>query len=65
MDVLRRRAPTAQTWMAALLLQQHGYTVVLEKNGTGQLRARYDKPWVLFPDPPRPEALGENLTDQS
>lgn len=51
-DVLRRRAPTAQTRMAAMALQQHGYTVVLETDGTGQVRERHDKPWIPFPDPP-------------
>ncbi|MPY68285.1 hypothetical protein F8S09_16640 [Deinococcus sp. SDU3-2] len=63
-DVLRRRAPTAQTWAAALALQQHGYTVVLETNGTGQMRARHDQPWVPFPDPPS-SPLGEHQTDYS
>lgn len=50
-DVLRRRAPTAQSRRAAMALQQHGYTVVLETDGTGQVRERYDKPWIPFPDP--------------
>lgn len=50
-DVLRRRAPTAQTRMAAMALQQHGYTVVLETDGTGQVRERHDNPWIPFPDP--------------
>ncbi|MDP9765363.1 SMI1/KNR4 family protein [Deinococcus enclensis] len=51
-DVLQRCTPAPLaplTWVAAVALQEHAYTVVVETDGTGRVRERHDTPWIPFP----------------
>lgn len=48
-DFLLQTPTCPQVWSAAEALQQHLFTVVLESDGTGRLRANHKQPWQDFP----------------